>query len=1388
MKRILVILSLMALALFANGQAQVEFGSGVLYGTGDPAYTPSTYGSRLYMDLDNSNIWKYDVGTAMWILIGSGGGGGDNWGTQVAITDFGITGNGTALNPLEVDTTQIPTFFDLDPKLDSVRLQVVNGNILNLYVDGNLISSDTLNLGDTADQDSIIRFEILPACVFEIELQSGVIHRDTLDPVICAGGGGDGIDLDSIVSVTIENGILCITDVATNQHCDTINSLWDELRLFWLEDYQGETKIIGPSDTIRILNGLEIDTTNGFEIGLGGELNKNTNINALDNTFTFNQIAKAYLQSNRFASTLFPVFPADSVSWRFWSLGGETNRSVAGVSEGMAAMFSINGNTLDKNGFEADPDGAVIHGDDGVKYRADNGGGSINVQQTMLPVDNTVPYVIGLGPDSNLTRVLKSTLGGSASLDSISWIRSYSQPTSSQFWVFPNDSLNLDNYRILTDSAFISVGWVSRIDGSFFPNPPVEYIKTGQSNASPCSLGKSLNPIPGLFVRDSFNLSWQVANKNPSDSYLTSGSSAYTTAVNLQKYLQCHVFIVYDYRGASGLEYWLRDSPVGGEVYVRIVDTIVPPSGLLSIPDTRTYYQHWSGEGDKDRSNADFRFDALRYVDTIRQDFGAKTRILYTQLWSYFDIDNRDEKSQVLQEIATLGIDPDLGFVSAEGMRIGNGDNLHFGCDEKYYVGVRAADWFAHQITQPRLAHKVQVVENDTVLLNFKDQGTFYIKSTNDTSNLVFWDPQNGARYRIKHQIPGDSLLVNLKCLAWEGGDTTDIIPFYSYVLDDNLDGYWIFPDKAEILLEYNDEKFTIITDHTAQVISTGTAGSAAVPLDTLSFDISPLPAGITESPASVYTNDDLGATNDYALSDQYIAAADTGSVIFRVAGPTNTDAYMSLDDQAVIQSGNSALYALGVEIISGNYRLSHSRPDNGNYLELTGTNMSIPTGSVPPEFLIRIHKNLVDSLKLQYNTGSGWVNTATQPYGTFSGDLYIGIHHNFDSKVISYPTCTNCGVRSSGSVGSQKRAWFKNLAHDIPTNTDTSHWVRSNGALSPQVDADTIKGNLIHFSNNGNLVGELAGWLLYDYARPIIQTITGSVSFGELSGAGTGFEAGFLGANNTNLFQWYSNGNDIHYFKINETSTGIISAQRDTGVFRVEQGTGHLWYYLSPNDSLDLTNITGGSSLFTNDGSTTYLTETTDQVSIGADYVTNSKLEIRGRDTLIKAVGETAGYGAFMVTAVPAGIEISDTTGNIFRINANQQSFEFVDATGAQIAEFDISGNGGVARFEGSLALKNLELDATLSPVTTSLVSTAGGKVSCYATGGNDITINLGPVSISNDAVYFLVIEAADATSTIILDPNASEQINNSTTFTIDSDTQRVYLLTESNGKWWIH
>lgn len=265
--------------------------------------------------------------------------------------------------------------------------------------------------GSGVDNDSIVSFTITDT-TWTIQLLSGAEYSATFNISDYTNGGGT-IDQDSVISLTVIDGIICIELVSTQTYCDTLNNFPPELPLFFINDKDGDVMTVTPNDTVNVDNGLERDSANGFDIGLGGRQTKNTSITTERFTFTWNQDNQTYLQTNTFAWTLFPFFPRDSFSWRMWSLDVESNRSVVGVSEGMAAMGSINGPTGQKNIFLGDPDGAFIHADDGLWILSENNDTSsfIVIDTAMLDfVDSTI-YILGLGPDSQVVRIPWASVG-----------------------------------------------------------------------------------------------------------------------------------------------------------------------------------------------------------------------------------------------------------------------------------------------------------------------------------------------------------------------------------------------------------------------------------------------------------------------------------------------------------------------------------------------------------------------------------------------------------------------------------------------------------------------------------------------------------------------------------------------------------------------------------------------------------------------------------------------------------------------------------------------------------------------------------------------------------------------------------------------------------------
>lgn len=274
-----------------------------------------------------------------------------------------------------------------------------------------------------------------------------VIINDTTIINCAGGGGGSGLDLDSLIRVEIlPGGILELELVSGQILRDTINSLDDQLELWYLRDYQADQRIVDPSDTVLLDNGLQYEPGT-FDIGLGGQLVQSTVILALQNNFAINQDGQAYLQTNTNAWSLFPRFPRDSFSFRFWSLADESNRSVVGVSEGAAYMYSRDPAQGYDNGFLALPDRTEIVADDNLYISATNSSALINIDTSMVDIDNSPNYLIAIKDNGDLTRLEKSSLGGGSVSDTLHITQTSHQFTPGQ-WV----SIGTDTSWMLSDA------------------------------------------------------------------------------------------------------------------------------------------------------------------------------------------------------------------------------------------------------------------------------------------------------------------------------------------------------------------------------------------------------------------------------------------------------------------------------------------------------------------------------------------------------------------------------------------------------------------------------------------------------------------------------------------------------------------------------------------------------------------------------------------------------------------------------------------------------------------------------------------------------------------------------------------------------------------------
>ena len=113
--------------IFGNGSLKYNnYGSGTFTGTASKWLAVTSSGDVIEMNdptagatvdtatfLQQDSILIYSVAGVEFgrDTIRTAGAGGDNWGSQVVISDTTLVGDGTALNPLGVDTTQIATHY-----------------------------------------------------------------------------------------------------------------------------------------------------------------------------------------------------------------------------------------------------------------------------------------------------------------------------------------------------------------------------------------------------------------------------------------------------------------------------------------------------------------------------------------------------------------------------------------------------------------------------------------------------------------------------------------------------------------------------------------------------------------------------------------------------------------------------------------------------------------------------------------------------------------------------------------------------------------------------------------------------------------------------------------------------------------------------------------------------------------------------------------------------------------------------------------------------------------------------------------------------------------------------------------------------------------------------
>jgi hypothetical protein len=212
-------------------------------------------------------------------------------------------------------------------------------------------------------------------------------------------------DLDSIVSIVIENGIITLTDENGTTHSDTILSLGDQLVLFYTADAEGNVTLYSPSDTIDISNGLR-SRPGTYDIGLGDSLVENTTIATAEHTFTLNAENKAYLQKNTFGATLFELIDADSMSLRMWSIDEESNRAVITSYYGRAIAYTQSADGH-KNGLYAHPDATTMYADDGFWLLSPNNDTTAKfiIDTAMVELVNSSEWLLALTSDSTVVRL-----------------------------------------------------------------------------------------------------------------------------------------------------------------------------------------------------------------------------------------------------------------------------------------------------------------------------------------------------------------------------------------------------------------------------------------------------------------------------------------------------------------------------------------------------------------------------------------------------------------------------------------------------------------------------------------------------------------------------------------------------------------------------------------------------------------------------------------------------------------------------------------------------------------------------------------------------------------------------------------------------------------------
>lgn len=103
--------------------------------------TAVTGGRRFTVSIEDGNSVSFIDS------IGSGGGGGDDWGSQVVEIAYGLNGDGTTGNELEVDTLEIATAFSLVDSAAAIRGDIPDVSVYVEYSDSitTFVTPDMLN-------------------------------------------------------------------------------------------------------------------------------------------------------------------------------------------------------------------------------------------------------------------------------------------------------------------------------------------------------------------------------------------------------------------------------------------------------------------------------------------------------------------------------------------------------------------------------------------------------------------------------------------------------------------------------------------------------------------------------------------------------------------------------------------------------------------------------------------------------------------------------------------------------------------------------------------------------------------------------------------------------------------------------------------------------------------------------------------------------------------------------------------------------------------------------------------------------------------------------------------------------------------------------------------